>query len=95
MPVPGGYSWAGKTDMATWRPSTGQWLILGKPAVSWGKAGDIPVPGDYNGDGVTDLAVYRPSTGEWLIRGQAGVPVTWGVTSDIPVPQVPRRASAP
>ena len=40
-------------DLAVWRPSTGQWWVLGGPnsqqtTYQWGTSGDIPVPGDYS-----------------------------------------------
>ncbi len=59
-------------DLAVWRPSTGQWWVLGGPGsaqtnASWGQAGDIPVPGDYDGDGKTDFSIFRPSNYQWYI----------------------------
>ena len=67
-----------KSDIAVYRPSTGDWYLRNSASsytigsgnwyFQWGLAGDTPVPGDYDGDGKMDLAVYRPSTGEWYIR---------------------------
>jgi hypothetical protein len=74
----------GASEIAMFRPSTGQWFIQNKGAVTWGAAGDIPVAGDYNGDGFTDAAVYRPSTGTWYVDNQNAV--VWGGPGDIPVP---------
>ena len=58
IPVAGDYDGDGKTDLAIWRPPSGQWCIIpsgnpGTPIVqSSGLTGDIPVPGDYDGDGI-------------------------------------------
>src|SRR5437764_900364 len=85
-----------KTDIAVFRPSTGQWYVVpsSNPSVPyaqlWGTQGDIPVPGDYDGDGKTDLAVFRPSTGDWYVlpSSNPSVPIAqqWGTQGDIPVP---------
>jgi subtilisin-like proprotein convertase family protein len=83
-PVVSDFDGDGTTDVAVYRPSTGQWFVPGQSAVQWGAAGDLPVSGDYDGDGTTERAVYRPSTGQWFVYGQAAVP--WGVPGDIPVP---------
>ena len=56
----------GKTDVAVYRPATGNWYILLSTTNSasyisyqWGVTTDIPVPSDYDGDGKADV----PSTG--------------------------------
>ena len=70
----------GKTDLAVYRPATGEWFIFGSstglqtrvfgaPASSG--LGDVPVPADFDGDGKTDMAIYRQATGEWFIFGSA------------------------
>ncbi|MFN0279180.1 MAG: FG-GAP repeat domain-containing protein [Pyrinomonadaceae bacterium] len=82
------------TDLAVWRPSTGEWLIFrsdgeSPPAVTWGQEGDIPIQGDYDGDGKTDFAVFRPSEGKtYIIRSSDGSEyiVELGGANDVPVP---------
>lgn len=64
------------SDLAIWRPSTGQWWVLGGPGSSgvvfpWGQNGDTPIPGDFDGDGKTDFSVFRPA------QEPCPCPVTW------------------
>ncbi len=59
-------------DIAVWRPSTGQWFILGGPGSQqtiavWGQSGDSAVPGDFDGDGKTDFSIFSPSTNTWWV----------------------------
>ena len=83
--VPADIGGAGKSDLAVFRPSTGEWWVRGQAgAVAFGQAGDIPVVADYNGDGKAELAVFRPSTSEWIVKDQA--PVVFGQAGDVPVP---------
>ncbi|HMP89954.1 MAG TPA: hypothetical protein PJ991_07125 [Kiritimatiellia bacterium] len=86
------------SDLAVFRPATGQWYI--RPVApgpnivfgfSWGGAGMIPVVGDFNGDGFGDLAVFNPPNGRWYIRdirNNATIAwnVSWGASDMIPVP---------
>jgi len=68
----------GKTDIAVYRPSTGEWFLrlstrnyavtAGDWYFQWGTAGDLPLAGDFDGDRKSDIGVYRPSTGEWFLR---------------------------
>jgi hypothetical protein len=56
----------GKTDVAIYRPSNGQWWILKSSdgsnyVLTFGIATDKIVPGDYTGDGKADPSIYAPS----------------------------------
>lgn len=79
-------------DLAIWRPSNGEWWVMGSAGGSqqvtfaWGVAGDVPVPGDYDGDGKTDFSVFRPSNSTWYITnsGGGGGQIPFGLLYDIP-----------
>jgi hypothetical protein len=86
----------GRTDLAVWRPDTGDWHVMRSSDNTYtgahfgaGSYGDIAVPGNYDGDRKTDLAVYRPSDGTWYINqssnGQVRA-VQFGVATDKPAP---------
>lgn len=53
----------GKSDFSVFRPSNGQWWILGSTSgplgAQFGAAGDIPVPGHYSADSKADLGYFR------------------------------------
>ncbi len=86
----------GTSDLAIYRPSTGEWWVRpssGAPTMlwSWGTAGDVPVAGDYDGDGRPDIAIYRPTEGAWwILRSSTNYATytgtTFGLSTDIPVP---------
>jgi Tol biopolymer transport system component len=92
--VPNDFDGDLKTDIAIWRPSTGQWWIQRSSdnavvSIPWGSPTDNIVPGDYNGDGKTDAAIWRPSTGVWWIQrssDNAVVSIPWGSPTDNSVP---------
>lgn len=82
-----------RTDVSTFRPSTGVWYVnqstAGVIGFGWGIATDKIAPADYDGDAKTDIAVYRPSEGRWYIFNSSTSTVStslWGVATDIPAP---------
>jgi hypothetical protein len=93
IPVPGRYlATSRRTDLAVYRPSTGQWHVRSRSGSvhveQWGRPGDIPTPGDYDGDGFSDFAVWRPSNGTWWVKNSRTGSVRsqqFGIYGDIPV----------
>ncbi|MEQ1606467.1 MAG: VCBS repeat-containing protein [Pyrinomonadaceae bacterium] len=82
-------------DLAVWRPSDGNWHVLGgtgSAAVTynWGVGTDKVAQGDYDGDGKTDFAIYRPSaSGQfYVVRSSDGSTTSYqiGSTNDLPAP---------
>lgn len=84
----------GRTDIAIWRPSVGEWwvnrsLSTSTFAVQFGASTDLITPGDYTGDGKADIAVFRPSNGNWFIlrsEDSSFFSFPFGTTGDIPAP---------
>lgn len=84
----------GRTDVAIFRPSLGQWWYLrssdtNNRAYQFGQATDKIVPADYTGDGRTDIAFYRPSTGQWFVLRSEDTTFysfTFGATGDLAAP---------
>jgi len=83
--VTGDYNGDGTTDVAVYRPSTGQWLIRNLTRVYYGSNIDDPVPQDYNGDGAWDIAVLDMWTNKWKIRGLTKA-FYGNISADVPVP---------
>ncbi|MGI8683955.1 MAG: hypothetical protein ACR2MO_02445 [Acidimicrobiales bacterium] len=47
LPVPGDYDGNGTTDIAVYRPSTGQWFVRNISTTGWGVSGDVPLTLPY------------------------------------------------
>ncbi|HVH25673.1 MAG TPA: PQQ-dependent sugar dehydrogenase [Vicinamibacterales bacterium] len=87
-----------KADIAVYRSSTGEWLVLrsadgGLTHTTWGCPSclDSPVAADFDGDAKSDVAVYRFPAGGWFINRSGGgglFQTSLGCPScaDIPVP---------
>jgi putative cofactor-binding repeat protein/predicted outer membrane repeat protein len=80
-------------DVSVFRPSDGNWYVLGSSAGYYGDhfglAGDRITPADFDGDGKTDVSVVRPDVGGWYWKSSlngALVYTTFGQTGDIPAP---------
>jgi polyhydroxybutyrate depolymerase len=84
----------GRTDVAVFRPSVGQWWYqrssdAGTYGVAFGSSEDKPATGDFTGDGRTDIAFFRPSNGFWYVLRSDDATFyafPFGVSTDIPVP---------
>jgi hypothetical protein len=89
--TPADFDGDGKTDVALFRPLTGEWFLRYSRDNSFGvtrfgESGDRITPGDFNGDRATDYAVFRPSESNWYINtGSRFIVQRWGESGDIPV----------
>jgi hypothetical protein len=82
----------GKTDVAVFRPSTGEWFSLKSSdgafsSQQFGSNGDRPVAGDFDGDGKSDYAVWRESDATWyILQSSSGFRAApFGQTGDRPL----------
>lgn len=90
---PADFDGDGTSDVAVYRPTTGQWFILNSgsgtfSSFTWGQWGDVPIDGDFDGDKRSDVTVFRPTTGEWFTLNSSNgsfVTKVWGVNGDRPV----------
>jgi len=87
--------WDGKDDLVAWRPSDGNWLVLGSSTgyatgftTQWGQLADMPMGGmDMDGDHKSDFVVWRPSNGYWFAQLSTGGnrSIQWGQLGDVPI----------
>lgn len=83
----------GKTDLAIYRPTLGEWWInrsstAQTTAAQFGTATDKIASGDFTGDGKADVAIFRPSNGTWyILRSEDGnyFTIPFGTNGDVPV----------
>jgi hypothetical protein len=91
--VTGDFDGDRKSDLAIFRPATGEWYRLfsngGYDAFRFGLEGDAPAVRDFDGDGRADVTVWRPGSGTWYSIDSADgefSAVNWGANGDVPVP---------
>ncbi|MBI2440742.1 MAG: VCBS repeat-containing protein [Lentisphaerae bacterium] len=90
------YDGDGKSDLALYRKTSGEWIILlsgseyQTATAVLGGQGYKPALADYDGDGKSDLVVYHQATGQWTFMLSASGYVTatlvMGGSGYVPVP---------
>lgn len=97
VPVPGDYDGDTKTDLAIWRPASGNvgawWIYRSSNGTFYlenlGYENEKPVQADYDGDGKTDVAMFNPSDGTWRITYSSNsttYTTTYGASGDLGIP---------
>jgi hypothetical protein len=99
VPVPADFDGDGRSELAVFRPATGEWLVRyssmpssGAGVYQWGEPGDLPISLDFDGDGKTELTVFRPSTGGvvhpvFLVLVRRADYFQLGSAEDVPLPR--------
>jgi hypothetical protein len=94
VPVQGNFDGDSLYDVATFRPSNGQYAVRRSSTglsytFGFGVFGDLPAVGDFDGDGATDHGVWRPSNGIFYALKSSDttqyLSVALGQNGDIPV----------
>jgi len=94
VPVQGNFDGDSLYDVATFRPSNGQFAVRrssngSQYTFGFGRSGDFPAVGDFDGDGITDHGIWRPSNGLFYVLKSSDttqyLSVAVGQNGDIPV----------